>query len=160
MGFGEWLQNTDQGIFLFVISFANAVFFPVGPEVFFIPILIVNPSKFFPYSSCCVIGAVLGLMVTYYLSHLCGQTMIKKYVPSKKIESGARLFSMYGPWALVVASMFPVFPFRILVIISGFLRQRPLLVFSLLTVGKTLRFFSYGFLVAKLGESVLKYLKY
>ena len=144
---------------MFVLSFANAIFFPVGPEVFFIPILVVNHSKLLPYATYCIAGAVFGLMITYYLSFFCGQTIVEKYVPAEKIEAGVRVFTKYGPWALIIASMFPVFPYRILVIISGFLRQRPTMVFSFLILGKTLRFFSYGFLVAKLGESVSKYLR-
>lgn len=158
VGFWEWIQNTDQGIFLFILSFANAIFFPVGPEVAFVPILMVNHAKLLPYASYCVVGSVLGLMITYALSYYCGQTLIERYVPPHKIEKGVQVFTKYGPWALVIASMFPVFPFRILVILSGFLKQKPAMVFSFLAIGKALRFFGYGFLIAKLGESVIKYL--
>lgn len=157
--FLNWLQSTDQGIFLFVLSFANAIFLPVGPEVAFIPILVVSHSKFIPYATYCVIGSVFGLMVTFFVSYFYSQTLIEKYISPEKIENGVAVFSKYGPWALIIASMFPVFPYRILVIISGCLKQRPLTVFSFLTIGKTLRFFGYGFLIAKLGESVVKYLK-
>lgn len=157
MGFLEWLQHADQGIFLFILSFANAIFFPVGPEVAFIPILMVSHSKLLPYAFYCVVGSVLGLMITYSLSYYCGQTLIERYVPQNKIEKGVQVFTKYGPWALVIASMFPIFPYRILVILSGLLKQKPVMVFSLLTVGKSLRFFGYGFLIAKLGESVIKY---
>jgi len=158
VGFLDWLQNTDQGIFLFILSFANAIFFPVGPEVAFVPILMVNHSKLLPYASYCVVGSVLGLMVTYSLSYYCGQTLIERYVSQHKIEKGVQVFTKYGPWALVIASMFPIFPYRILVILSGFLKQKPVMVFSFLTVGKILRFFGYGFLIAKLGESMIKYI--
>jgi len=159
VGILEWLQNHDQGIFLFILSFGNAIFFPVGPEIVFIPILLVNHNKLIPYASYCVIGSILGLGVTYYLSYYFGQALIEKYVPLNKIEKGMNVFSKYGPHALVIASMFPVFPYRILVVISGFLRQNPIKVFSFLTIGKTLRFFGYGFMIAKLGESAVKYLK-
>lgn len=158
MGFLEWVQSTDQGLFLFILSFANAVFLPLGPEVVFFPLLVVNHTKLLPYASYCTAGSVLGLMVTYSLAYHWGHTFMEKYIPLNKFRSGIRVFGKYGPWALVVASMFPVFPYRILVILSGFLRQRPFMVFSFLTVGKALRFFGYGFLIAKLGESVLNYL--
>lgn len=82
-----------------------------------------------------------------------------KYISQEKIEKGVAFFTKYGSSALVIASMFPVFPYRILVIISGCLKQRAITVFPFLLVGKTLRFFGYGFLIAKLGESVIKYLK-
>lgn len=152
----NWLQSTDQGLFLFVLSFANAVFLPVGPEMAFIPILIVNHSKFIPYAAYSVIGSVLGLMLMYFVSYFYSQTLIEKYFPPEKIARGVSIFSKYGPWALIIASIFPVFPYRILVIISGSLKQKPLTIFSFLTIGKTLRFFGYGFLIAKLGESILK----
>ncbi|MCL6559856.1 MAG: VTT domain-containing protein [Firmicutes bacterium] len=154
----DWLQSNDQGLFLFILSFANAVFFPIGPEVAFFPILIVNQSKLVPYALYCVTGSVLGLMVTYFIAFYFGQSVIEKYVPLSKIEKGESLFSRYGPYALVVASMFPIFPYRILVILSGFLRQKPSVVLCFLTVGKLLRFFGYGFLVAKLGESMIRYI--
>lgn len=154
----NWLQNNDQGLFLFIISFANAIFLPVGPEIALFPILLVNHSKLVPYASYCVIGSVLGLMVTYSISYYFGQTIVVRYVSMSKIERGVGLFSKYGYLALVVASMFPIFPYRILVILSGFLKQKPPVVFFYLILGKTLRFFGYGFLIAKLGESVLKYL--
>lgn len=157
--FLNWLQNTDQGIFLFVLSFANAVFLPVGPEVAFFPILVVSHSKLIPYAAYCVLGSVLGLMVTYFVSYYYSQVLIDKYISPEKVEKGVAVFSRYGPWALIIASMFPVFPYRILVIISGCLKQRALIVFSFLTLGKSLRYFGYGFLIAKLGESVVKYLK-
>lgn len=159
MEFLNWLQNTDQGIFLFVLSFANAIILPFGPEVAFVPVLMVSHNKLLPYATYCVAGSVLGLMVTYTLSYYWSQIFIDKYVSPEKIEKGVAVFTKYGPWALVIASMFPVFPFRILVIISGCLKQKPVTVFSFLTVGKALRFFGYGFLIAKLGESVIKYLR-
>lgn len=159
MEFLNWLQNTDQGITLFVLSFANAIFLPVGPEVVFIPILVVSHSKLIPYALYCMIGSVLGLMVTFFISYYFSQTLVEKYVSAEKIKSGVAVFSKYGPWALIIAAMFPVFPFRTLVIISGCLKQRPLSVFSLLVIGKTLRFFGYGLLIAKLGESIIKYIR-
>ncbi|MDF9407386.1 VTT domain-containing protein [Pelotomaculum isophthalicicum JI] len=159
MGILEWLQNHDQGLFLFVLSFGNAIILPVGPEIAFVPILLVSHNKLLPYASYCVLGSVLGLGVTYYVSYYLGQAVIEKYVPRNNIVKGMDIFSKYGPLALVVASMFPVFPYRILVIVSGFLRQKPAKVFSYLTIGKTLRFFGYGFLIAKLGESIVKYLE-
>jgi membrane protein YqaA with SNARE-associated domain len=157
--FLNWLQNTDQGITLFVLSFANAIFLPVGPEVVFVPTLVVSQSKLIPYALYCIIGSVLGLMVTFYTAYYFSQTFIEKYVSAEKIKSGVALYSKYGPWALIIAAMFPVFPFRTLVIISGCLKQRPLSVLSLLAIGKTLRFLGYGFLIAKLGESVIKYMR-
>jgi membrane protein YqaA with SNARE-associated domain len=157
--FLNWLQNTDQGIFLFVLSFANAIILPVGPEVAFVPILMVSHEKFVPYAMYCVVGNVLGLMLIYTVSYYWSQTFMDKYVSPAKIEKGVAVFTKYGSSALVIASMFPFFPFRILVIISGCLKQRPLTVFSFLLIGKTLRFFGYGFLIAKMGESVIKYLK-
>lgn len=155
----NWLHNTDQGILLFVLSFANAIILPVGPEVVFLPAIVVSHSKFIPYASYCVLGSVMGLMVTFSVAYNYSQVFVEKYISAEKIEKGVAIFSRYGPWALVIAAMFPVFPFRILVIISGCLKQRPLTVLSLLTIGKTLRFFGYGFLIAKLGESVIKYIK-
>lgn len=153
----EWIQNTDQGLFLFTLSFANAIFFPVGPEVAYIPLLVVSHDKLVPYASYCTAGSVLGLMVTYALSYCCGQTVIDRYVPLEKFNAGMRVFKKYGPWALVIASMFPVFPFRILVILAGCLRQNPAEVFYYLAAGKALRFFGYGFIIAKLGESYVHY---
>jgi len=156
--FLNWLQSTDQGLFLFIISFANAIFLPVGPEVAFVPILMVSYSKFIPYATYCVAGSVLGLMVTYFVAYYYSQSIIEKYIPQEKAAKGVAIFTRYGPGALIIASMFPVFPYRILVFISGCLKQRPLTVISFLTLGKTLRYFGYGFLIAKLGESVIKYL--
>lgn len=143
---------------MFVLSFANAIFFPVGPEVVFVPVIMLNHSKLLPYATCCAAGSVMGLAVTYLMSYHCGQVLIDRYIPSKKMETGVRVFNKYGPLALVIASMFPVFPYRILVILSGFLRQRPAMVFSFLSIGKALRFFGYGLLIAKLGESVVRFL--
>jgi membrane protein YqaA with SNARE-associated domain len=157
--FLNWLQNTDQGIVLFVMSFANAVFLPVGPELFFIPSLVLGPSKLIPYASYCVFGSVLGLMVTFTVAYNYSQVLVEKHISAEKIEKGVAIFTKYGPWSLIIAAMFPMFPIRTLVIISGCLKQRPLTILSLLTIGKTLRFFGYGFLIAKLGESVLKYIK-
>jgi len=159
VGFLNWLQNTDQGIFLFILSFANAIVLPVGPEVAFVPILMVSHEKFLSYAMYCVVGNVLGLMLIYTVSYFWSQTFMDRYISQEKIEKGVDVFSRYGPWALVIASMFPVFPYRILVIISGCLKQRAITVFSFLLLGKTLRFFGYGFLIAKLGESVTKYLR-
>ncbi len=159
MEFLNWLQNTDQGIFLFVLAFANAIFLPFGPEVAFVPILMVSHNKLLPYASYCVIGSVLGLAVTYTMSYYYSKTLVGRYISPQKIETGVQVFTRYGPWALVIASVFPVFPYRILVVISGCLKQRPAKVFTFLTLGKSLRFFGYGFLIAKLGESVIKYIK-
>lgn len=154
----NWLQNNDQGLLLFCLSFANAIFFPIGPEIAFFPILLVNHDKLVPYALYCVLGSVAGLMVTFFLSYCLGKKAMGRFFPEKKVEKGMVLFARFGNLALVVASMFPIFPYRILVVLAGFFKQKPLVVLLFLAVGKSLRFFGYGFLVAKLGESVLKYL--
>lgn len=143
---------------LFCLSFANAIFLPFGPEIAFFPILLVNHSKLAPYATYCVLGSVAGLMVTFFLSYHLGKKATARFISEEKIEQGMVLFAKYGNLALVVASMFPVFPYRILVVLAGVFKQKPLAVLILLVVGKSLRFFGYGFLIAKLGESVLKYL--
>lgn len=144
---------------MFVMSFANAIVLPAGPEIFFIPSLVLGPSKLIPYASYCVFGSVLGLMVTFTVAYNYSQVLVEKYVSAEKIEKGVGIFTKYGPWFLIIAAMFPMFPIRTLVIISGCLKQRPLTILSLLTIGKTLRFYRYGFLIAKIGESVIEYIK-
>ena len=154
----EWLSGTNQTVFLFGLSFANAVFFPIGPEVAFVPILLVNHHRLVPCAFSCVAGSVAGLMLTYFLSFFCGRPFADKYVPPDKFASGVRVYARYGPWALVIASMFPVFPYRMLVIVSGFLRQKPSVVLFFLTLGKALRFFGYGFLIIKAGKFAAKFI--
>jgi membrane protein YqaA with SNARE-associated domain len=64
-----WARHPRAPIFLFLLSFGEAVIIPVPPEVMLAPMCLSQPRRSFWFAGYSLLGSLLGAVVGYALGH-------------------------------------------------------------------------------------------
>ena len=65
----SWARNPHAPALLTGLSFAEAVFFPVPPEVMLAPMALSQPRRAFRFASLSLLGSLAGALLGYALGH-------------------------------------------------------------------------------------------
>ena len=139
------------------LSFAESSFFPIPPDVLLLPLCLSRPQKWYQIAGYCTLFSVLGGLFGYGIGALgwdATSAFFYQYVPGfapEKFESVKELYDAWGPWVVFSAGFSPI-PYKVFTITSGVM-EMPIAVFIVASVvGRGLRFFLVGWLVARFGE--------
>lgn len=114
----HWAQHRHAPALLGVLSFVEAVFFPVMPEVMLAPMALSQPRRAFRYATislvCSLVGAVVGYALGHYAYELVKPAFASlgwaqhvdeqvTYLRGIAIESPWKAF-----WILVLAGFAPI----------------------------------------------------
>jgi membrane protein YqaA with SNARE-associated domain len=150
-------EKRTAGGWLAAISFAEASFFPIPPDVLLIPLCLGALRKALKFALICSVASVLGGAAGYAIGAFgwgTVQDIFYKYVPSFTEEKFRHLTSWYTKWdwPLVFLAGFSPIPYKIFTIASGVLGM-PFPQFLLASaVSRSARFFIVAVLIAKFGE--------
>jgi len=139
------------------ISFAEASFFPIPPDILLIPLCLGAIRKALFFATVCSVASVLGGLAGYAIGYFAWdglQPYFYQYVPGFTEEKFARITEWYAEWGwpLVFLAGFSPIPYKIFTIASGVLGMA-LLPFTLASaVSRSARFFLVALLIAKFGE--------
>ena len=114
--------------YLVGLSFIEAIFFPIMPEVMLVPMCVGKPRRAFWFSTLSLAGSMVGAVVGYYLGHYAFEA-IKPIFASlgmlDNIESGIQVVQAKmeeSPWAvftfLVLGGFMPI-PMKVFTWASG-----------------------------------------
>lgn len=147
---------------LAAVSFAEASFFPIPPDVILIPMCIARRKKAFFYATLCTIstvaGGLLGYAIGYYLYETVGHRIIELYGVTDRFDELKIKYDEWGGWILFIKGMTPV-PYKILTILSGVMHLAlPVFIFASIA-GRALRFFLVAWLVWKFGEPIKTFIE-
>ena len=139
------------------ISFAEASFFPIPPDILLIPLCLGAIRKALFFATVCSVASVLGGLAGYAIGYFAWdglQPYFYQYVPGFTEEKFARITEWYAEWGwprVFLAGFSPI-PYKIFTIASGVLGMA-LLPFTLASaVSRSARFFLVALLIAKFGE--------
>lgn len=166
--FFKWIQNIkvwtesfsskpNAKLALFILAFAESIFFPIPPDVLLIAMAFSVPSKSYRFALICtlgsLVGAVFGYGIGYFLSDF-GTALINYFDPSEnsviKIKA---LFDQYGFWGIIIAAITPI-PFKIFTIASGLFQYDFLTFMIAISVGRPIRFFAVAALFFFFGKKI------
>lgn len=121
---------------LFVVSFIEAVFFPIPPDVVLIPLVLMRPEGGLLYATVATIGSVLGACVGYFLGLKGGQPILRRFASVERLDQVKRLLDRYDVWAIAIAGFTPV-PYKVFAVAAGVfdLSLHRFLIVSLLSRG-------------------------
>ena len=145
------------GLWLGLLSFAEASFFPIPPDVLLIPLCLGKMKKAFKFAFICSIASVLGGVAGYAIGAFAWDELnglFFQYIPGFTPEKFAKLESWYDEWGwpLVFIAGFSPIPYKIFTVASGVLGMAlwPFILAS--AISRSARFFLVAFLLAKFGE--------
>ena len=114
----EWARHPRASLLLVVLSVAEAVFFPVMPEVMLAPMCLSQPRRSFRFATLSLAGSLVGAVLGYLLGHYAWE-LVKPVLASfgwiDRIDSQVatlRALAQQSPWKLfgllVLAGFTPI----------------------------------------------------
>lgn len=154
----DYVVGSNFNIFLLAgISIAESIFLPIPPDIFLIPLSLLNPRLAIFYAAVTTLSSILGGLVGYYIGNRGGKALVYKFVSEEKLEKVRYFYNKYDVWAILIAAFSPL-PYKIFTISAGLfdLNLRRFILASL--IGRASRFFLIGSLIYIFGPSIKLYL--
>jgi len=118
-GFVNSILNSNYPIIgLSLVSFTESSFFPIPPDLIYIPLSILNPKNAFFYAAITTLFSVLGGIFGYYIGKIGGRPIIERFVSDEKLYQVKLLYNKYDFWAIVVAGFTPI-PYKVFSLSAG-----------------------------------------
>lgn len=158
----EWFVNhadsPKSAIALGLISFFEAIFFPIPPDFILIAILASNKAKRWAYYALITsVTSVAGGMVSYFIGYLffdtLGQKIIDLYNFGPWFESTKALFQENAFWAVLVAAVTPI-PDKLFNLLAGLFQINPLIFLVAYIIARSARFFLVAFIMKIFGARI------
>lgn len=146
---------------LLFISFAEASFFPIPPDILLIAILGARQEhKWIYYSFITTAGSVLGgafgFAIGFLLFDSVGQYLISVYNLGHYMDVVQDLFKENAFWAIFIAGFTPI-PYKIFTISAGFFGINFITFIIASIVSRPLRFFAVGYIMKVFGDDMSKF---
>lgn len=148
-------------LWLTVLSFFEAIIFPVMPEVMLLPMCVAQPRRGFWFATLSLAGSMVGAVVGYYLGHYAFaalKPMFEALGMLHGIESGIAIVQakmIESPWAvfwmLVLAGFSPI-PMKVFTWSSGVVGVPMLPYLASMFVGRGKRVYLVALVVRLGGE--------
>jgi membrane protein YqaA with SNARE-associated domain len=147
---------------LFGVSFAEASFFPLPPDILLVPMIIARPERAYYLAILCgvasTLGGVLGYAIGALLYDSVGLWIIHLYGYAEKMDSFRHAYNDYGVWIILLKGLTPI-PYKLVSIVSGFAGFNVFLFFVLTMISRTLRFLAVAWLLKRYGEPVREFIE-
>ncbi len=167
----KWGESKYAVLALCIISFAEASFFPVPPDILLIAMCLSKPKKSFLYagytSIMSVTGGVAGFFIGYSLMTSVGIPILKFYGLMDWFNQLSVTFAKFNFWAVFIAALTPI-PYKVFTITAGAVAANPELsvpfagyfaTFMLASIsGRSIRFFGVSTLIYYFGKKVKEWI--
>ena len=151
-----WSRHRHASRYLAGLSFAEATFFPIPPDVMLAPMVLADRRRAWSLALLTTLASVIGGVAGYLIGWLGLELiypLLERVDYVHHYERAVSAFRDYGIWFVIVAGFTPI-PFKIITIAGGALLM-PLPGFILGSViGRGARFFLVAGLVWAGGESM------
>ncbi len=158
----EWAVRHAEGqhakFWLSVLSFSEASFFPIPPDILLIAILLANKArKWFYYafitSVFSVLGGILGYGLGFFFFDVFGQSLISFYGLEEEFLNLKVVFDQNTFWAIFAAAFTPI-PYKIFTISAGLFNINFFAFIVASILGRSVRFFAVGFILKFYGDKI------
>ena len=142
---------------LFVLSFAEASFFPIPPDVLLIALAVAIPKKAFRFALYCTIasvsGAMLGYLIGFYFYDAAGSRIIEFYGIKEQFDYVALKYNENAFSTIAIAGFTPI-PFKVFTIAAGVFHVNISELFFASLLSRGARFFLLSGLIYRFGPSI------
>jgi len=157
----RWSAHRHAHWYLAGLSFAEASFFPIPPDVMLAPMSLAETKKAWRFASIATLFSVLGGAAGYAIGMFAFdvvQPLLVKAGYIDKYHMVAEWFTLYGVWIVFIAGFSPI-PYKLFTIAAGVASMSfiPFLIAS--AVGRGGRFFIVAGLMMWGGEKMDKMLR-
>lgn len=143
-----WSKHKFAAAWLSLVSFIEAIFFPIPPDVMLIPMSMSKPEKATQYAIYTTVASVLGGMIGYGIGYFAFdwvKEIIYNWGMGAKFEQTVQWFETWGVAVVFLAGFSPI-PYKIFTICAGVMQMA----FFPFVITATISRFARFLLVAKL----------
>lgn len=156
MGIEQWLAQFTQvlqPLNLFVMSFVEAIFLPIPPDVMLIPMVIMQPESALYFALLTTVASVGGAVVGFTLGLKGGRPLLQRFAKGPTIRQIESIYHRYDFWAIVVAGFLPL-PYKLFALSSGVFGLDLRRFIAASVVGRGARFIIEALFVRRFGEQL------
>ena len=156
-----WARHHHAPWYLTGLSFAEASFFPIPPDVMLAPMSLAKPQRAWYYAILTTLGSALGGVFGYLIGHFAFG-MAEPFIHSMGYENqfmqAQQWFDQWGVWVVFVAGFSPI-PYKVFTITAGTVSMAflPFVIASI--IGRGARFFLVAGLISWGGEGMDRFLR-
>ena len=152
------LAGHPQAIyFLATVSFIEASFFPIPPDVMLIPMVLMYPSRAWLYALvatiCSVLGGIFGYLIGAFSYEQFAQPILYTLGKEAQMASFSQKYNEVGLWAVITAGVSPI-PFKVITIMSGATNLNFMVFVGASLVSRGIRFFIVAGLLNFYGHEI------
>ncbi len=143
---------------LAVVSFAEASFFPIPPDVMLAPMILSRPERAYRYALICsiasVLGGALGYAIGFFLTDL-GQGIMRILGHADGLADFQHWYDRFGVWVILVKGFTPI-PYKLVTIASGLAHFNFAMFMVASVVTRSGRFFLEAWVLKTWGPAMLE----
>ncbi len=159
-----WAVSARKGAVkvLGLVSFTEAIFFPIPPDLFLIPTALSNRRRSLFLAWTCLwtslLGGIVGYLIGYFFMQGVGFPILEFYGLMDKYEFIHEWYDKYNAWAVGLAGLTPL-PYKVCTLTAGAFRINwPIFVLAS-AISRGTRFFIIAGLIRWKGEEVRAFLE-
>jgi len=162
----KWAETPYGPIALFILSFAEASFFPIPPDALLIALVLGARTKAFRFASLSTLGSILGAFLGYAIGYFVWWSGDQSFsevaifffdnIPGFTHDVFYRVQDLYKEWDfwIIFTAGFTPIPYKVFTVTSGaFEINLPMFTLASI-VSRGARFFLVAFLIWKYGEHI------
>jgi len=156
-----WSSRKNAVYYLFVLSFIEAIFFPIPPDVMLAPMVLAKPEKVWRYAGLTAVASVLGGIIGYILGEYAFEPVVRPFLEWRGYhnlyQQVSSWFLEWGFWVMLLAGITPI-PYKVFTVAAGTaLMPFSTFVFASM-IGRGIRFYGVGLLVRWGGPRIEPYI--
>ena len=114
----SWSASPYAVPVLFVLSFAEASFFLLPPDVLLMALTLGNSTWGMYYAAITTAGSVLGGIFGYAIGWWGGRPLLIRVIGQERVATVHQVFERYEGWAILIAGLTPV-PYKVFTLGAG-----------------------------------------
>ena len=142
---------------LAAVSFSEASFFPVPPDILLIAMLLTSSRHWmfqaFWTTAFSVLGGIFGYVIGFYLFQIVGEPLVNFYHLEDEMATVGNMFSDNAFVTIFLAAFTPI-PFKVFTISAGLFGVNFLVFIIASFLGRGIRFFVIGYMLRRYGSQV------
>jgi membrane protein YqaA with SNARE-associated domain len=109
-------------VWLACVSFAEASFFPLPPDLLLIPMILARPARAWAFAGLCTAASVAGALLGYWIGtdlfERVALPVVRFYHAEPAYHAFLAFYARWGFWAILFKGLTPI-PFKLVTIASG-----------------------------------------
>lgn len=160
----HWSKHPHAQTALFLLSMAEASFFPIPPDALLIAMALALPTRAFRYAAICSAGSIVGGVIGYGIGWGAWELVddsFYRFVPGFSVEGYERVSALYERWNfwIVFTAGFTPIPYKIFTIAAGATHVNFLIFVLASAISRSARFFLVAGLLRWMGPRITPFIE-